>query len=130
MACDRTTRFPRDGSGEDLNHHIWIAGGQGRLSEFIDGRWSSALHRRTAGSASSVEYALATDYRDSQGNIWRCEMAWHSGSGLVRYMDLPPGTQPASIVFNTLFEDREGNIWLSTDGQGLYRVRNQTINVY
>lgn len=119
-----------ESAGEDLNHHIWIAGGQGRLWEFIDGRWSSASHRRTAGSASGPEDALTTDYRDSQGKLWRCEIVWHPGSGLVRYMDLPPGTQPASIVFNTLFEDREGNIWLSTDGQGLYRVRNQTINVY
>ncbi len=117
-------------AGEDLNHHIWIADGQGRLSEFVGGRWSSVLHRRTAKSVYGLEDALTTDYRDSQGNVWHSEIVWHSGSGLVRYMDLPPATQPASIVFNTLFEDREGNIWLSTDGQGLYRVRNQTINVY
>ena len=44
-------------------------------------------------------------------------------------MNLPPGTQPARIAFNALFEDREGNIWLATDGQGLYRVRAQTIHV-
>jgi hypothetical protein len=61
-------------AGEDLNHHIWIAGGQGSLWEFIDGRWSSASHRRTAGSASGVEDALTTDYRDSHGKIWRCEI--------------------------------------------------------
>jgi ligand-binding sensor domain-containing protein len=118
------------GAGEDLNHRIWITGGKGRLSEFIDGRWSSALHRRTAESASGVEDALTTNYRDSQGNVWHCEIVWRAGSGLARYLELPPGTQPASIAFNTLFEDREGNIWLSTDGQGLYRVRNQTIDVY
>jgi ligand-binding sensor domain-containing protein len=33
-------------------------------------------------------------------------------------------------VFNSLFEDREGSIWLPTDGQGLYRVRKQAITIF
>ena len=87
------------------------------------------LRRRNGMIDGRSQNAFGTDYRDSQGNVWHCEIVWHSGADVVRYMNLPPGTQPARIAFNTLFEDREGNIWLSTDGQGLYRVRTQTIQV-
>ncbi len=117
-------------AGEDLNKHIWVASGTGKLAQLIDGRWSSVLRRRKARPALNQQDAFTTDYRDSQGSLWHSEIGWYSGSGIVRYLDLPPGIQPARIAFNTLFEDREGNIWLSTDGQGLYRVRTQTITVY
>ncbi|MGA8594637.1 MAG: two-component regulator propeller domain-containing protein [Bryobacteraceae bacterium] len=48
----------------------------------------------------------------------------------MQYLDLPPGSEPARIAFTSLFEDREGSIWLCTDGQGLFRLRIQPINVY
>ncbi|HMJ60730.1 MAG TPA: two-component regulator propeller domain-containing protein [Bryobacteraceae bacterium] len=117
-------------AGVDLNGNIWVASGTGDFARLIDGRWSSILRRRNGISAASAQNAFTTDYRDSLGNVWHCEIVWHSGAGVVQYMNLPPGTQPARIAFNTLFEDREGNIWLSTDGQGLYRVRTQTIHVF
>ena len=34
------------------------------------------------------------------------------------------------IAFNSFYEDREGSIWLATDGQGLYRIRRQAISVF
>ncbi|MGH7176570.1 MAG: ligand-binding sensor domain-containing protein, partial [Tepidisphaeraceae bacterium] len=34
------------------------------------------------------------------------------------------------ISFRTFYEDREGNLWLGTNGQGLYRVRKQAITTY
>jgi signal transduction histidine kinase/ligand-binding sensor domain-containing protein len=109
-------RSAADMVGADLNGHIWLAGGSGKLKQFVDGRWLSK--------------GVAADYRDSHGNIWQIELRWRSGLGLVQYLDLPPGSLPQRIAFNTLFEDREGNIWLSTDGQGLYRLHTQTIRVY
>jgi signal transduction histidine kinase/ligand-binding sensor domain-containing protein len=117
-------------AGEDLNKHIWVATGTGELAQLIDGRWSSVLRRRKARSPYEEQIASTTDYRDTHGNLWHSEIGWSSGLDLVRYLDLPPNSQPARIAFNTLFEDREGNIWLSTDGQGLYRIRTQTISVY
>jgi hypothetical protein len=79
-------------AGEDLNKHIWVATGKGKLAQFIDGRWSSHLRRRQARSAYDEQDAISTDYRDSQGNIWHSEIGWSSGSGLVRYLDLPSRT--------------------------------------
>ena len=116
-------------AGVDLNGDIWLASRTGDFARLIDGRWSTILHRRNGKSVQSAQNAFPTNYRDSLGNVWRCEIAWHPGLGVVRYLNLPAGTRPARIAFNTLFEDREGNIWLSTDGEGLYRVRTQTIHV-
>jgi signal transduction histidine kinase/ligand-binding sensor domain-containing protein len=117
-------------AGGDLNQQIWLATGTGELAQLIDGRWSTVPRRRSPRSPYDEYIASTTDYRDAQGNLWHSEIGWSSGLGLVRYLDLPSNSQPARIAFNTLFEDREGNIWLSTDGQGLYRVRSQTIEVY
>jgi signal transduction histidine kinase/streptogramin lyase len=103
--------------GEDLNHHVWLASGTGRLAQLVDGHW--------------LMTSSTTTYRDSHGNVWHGEITWKAGSGMLRYLYLPPGVQPDRIAYNTFFEDREGNIWLSTDGQGLYRLRtNQTIRVF
>lgn len=100
---------------EDLNHHIWLANGNGKLAHLVDGAWSTT--------------SCTLAFRDSHGNFWHSEIEWSPGTGLVRYLKLPADTQPAKIAYNTFFEDREGNIWLSTDGQGLYRIRTQTIRV-
>jgi signal transduction histidine kinase/streptogramin lyase len=103
--------------GEDPNHHVWLATGTGKLAQLVDGHWSMT--------------SSATTYQDSRGNVWPIEITRNAGSGVLRYIHLPPGIQPERIAYNTLFEDREGNIWLSTDGQGLYRLRTtRTIRVF
>ncbi len=117
-------------AGVDLKGDIWLASRTGNFARLIDGRWSNILHGRNGKSVGGAQNAFTTDYRDSLENVWHCEIVCYPGVGVVRYMNLPPGTQPARIAFNTLFEDREGNIWLSTNGQGLYRVRSQTIHVF
>src|SRR5262249_32276998 len=43
---------------------------------------------------------------------------------VTRYM-----RQAGGVPYSSFLEDREGNIWLTTDGQGLYRLRSQTIQV-
>ncbi|HEY3841140.1 MAG TPA: two-component regulator propeller domain-containing protein [Bryobacteraceae bacterium] len=110
-------------AGLDLNDHVWIADAKGILTELTDGHWSVRAGVRRP------EEPAATPYRDSRGNIWRAEMGWHANTGVLRYLVLPSGAQPPRICFNTFFEDKEGNVWLSTDGQGLYRLRSQTITV-
>jgi ligand-binding sensor domain-containing protein len=115
-------------SGVDVDNRIWVSSGTGQLARLSEGRWS-VLSSSHAISANGQPNALASDYRDSRGNVWRYEIEWRTGVGVVQYLDLPSGTQPARISFNTLFEDREGNIWLSTDGRGLYRLHSQAIHV-
>jgi signal transduction histidine kinase/ligand-binding sensor domain-containing protein len=105
-------------AGLDLNNRVWLTTHNRGLAYLVDGRWSKSAAR------------LHSEYRDSQGNVWRIEIGWYPGSGITQYLYLPTGAEPGRIEFNTLFEDREGNIWLSTDGQGLFRLHTQTIHVY
>lgn len=57
------------------------------------------------------------------------DRVWVPHEGPVTYMRLPPGSGAQRIAFTSLFEDREGSIWLCTDGQVLYRLRTQAIKV-
>ena len=49
---------------------------------------------------------------------------------LSRKLTITSSGQPESIILNTLYEDRDGNLWLGTDGQGLYRIRKQIVTTY
>ncbi|MEO7273188.1 MAG: two-component regulator propeller domain-containing protein [Vicinamibacterales bacterium] len=51
-------------------------------------------------------------------------------SHLYRRLELPGGGTPGDVLFVSLHEDNDGNLWLGTDGQGLQRVRPQTVRMY
>ncbi len=78
-----------------------------------------------AGPASMVG-KQATTWTDRTGHAWTMPL----GLELRRYLgdvaDVPGGR----IAFNCFFEDRQGNIWLGTEGQGLYRFKRQVIRSY
>ena len=118
-------------AGEDLNKHLWLATSTGKLAQLVDGRWSSFLRGRTTKSTYYGKSSFTSDYRDSRGRVWQIDSVWN-GQAFAQSMLLPPGTDPGRINFdfNALFEDREGNIWLGSDGGGLWRLRSQTIRVY
>jgi signal transduction histidine kinase/ligand-binding sensor domain-containing protein len=118
-------------AGLDLNKHVWLATQNGRFAHLVDGRWSGAFCNDVRRSACKEKTSIHAEYRDSQGNVWSSEIQIRRpGSNAVQYLDLPPDIKPARIEFNSLFEDREGNIWLATNGQGLIRLHTQTIHVY
>ena len=123
-----------DGGGtmmaaEDVNGHIWLGASTGKVAELTQDRWSSASGD-VKGTRGDPGNSFMPDYRDSHGNIWHTDIEWDPASGLIQYMYLPDGSGPAKIAFSALFEDREGGLWLTTDGNGLYRLRTQAIKVY
>jgi hypothetical protein len=117
-------------ASQDLNGIIWLATPDGRLAKLSGGHWSKII--RTSGGQTKLPQPsdLASTYRDSRGNLWNIGVASHPVMGLLRYLSLPSRGQPRKIAFNSFFEDREGSIWLATDGQGLYRIRKQAISVF
>ena len=125
-------QWPRDVSTTGLLDHekyLWLLTTTGKRARFVDGHWSMVSCTASAGCNARLE-ELASYYRDSKGTIWRSAIELESGPRYVSYLVLPAGSELRKIAFNMLFEDREGNIWLATDGQGLCRVRAQTIRVY
>ena len=115
---------------QDLSGNIWVASPDGRLAKLSGGRWSRII--RTSGGETRLPLPrdLASTYRDSRGSLWNIAVAPDPIIGLRRYLSLPSGGQSLRIAFNSFFEDREGSIWLATDGQGLYRIRRQAISVF
>jgi len=116
--------------GRDVKGRLWLSPNNGDLAELIGNRWYWVLRNGSAARASGGQSGLSSEFRDSHGRAWQTETEWIRGAGLVSYMKLPPGNRSERIPFTSLFEDREGNIWLCTDGQGLYRLRTQAIKAF
>jgi signal transduction histidine kinase/ligand-binding sensor domain-containing protein len=105
-------------AGEDSSGRIWLAG-SGKMAKLIGGRWSvMGLSKR----------GFSTDFRDSRGRTWQIETEWDEPGNITQSVS-HAGVRAGGIRYSTLFEDREGNIWLTTDGDGLYRLRYQSIQV-
>jgi signal transduction histidine kinase/ligand-binding sensor domain-containing protein len=63
-------------------------------------------------------------YEDAQGNVWfslATGLARASATGLERV----PETGARSI-----YSDRDGNVWVGTNGQGLIRFKNRTVRMF
>lgn len=103
-------------AGVDFDGALWLGDAAGRLAKLVDGRWSAPDGR-------------ISEYRDSHGNLWDIGIESERSRSLLRYLSLTANRQPRKIAFNAFFEDREGSIWLGTDGQGLYRLRKDPISV-
>lgn len=95
---------------------LWFATG-GQLGVFRDGRFV------VLGSISGVQCIVAA----ASGGVWICagsRILKCSESGLVlAFADLR--TSRTSINFTVGLEDRSGNLWLGTSGQGLFRLEDK-----
>jgi signal transduction histidine kinase/ligand-binding sensor domain-containing protein len=102
---------------EDRQGVFWFCTGKGvarRIGETIEklGKYDEA---NEAGSA----------YEDSNGNIW-----FLTPHGVFRATSaglevVVAGTQP-----RVLYSDRDGNLWIGTNGDGLYRFRDRATRMF
>jgi signal transduction histidine kinase/ligand-binding sensor domain-containing protein len=104
------------GAASDQAGTIWIETVDGkRASITTDGKTSRLLN--TDGS---------TSYSDRHGHNWTIRI----GPRLTRSMEYLSSGQTSSVTFTSLYEDREQNLWLGSEGQGLLRFQPQSIQVY
>ena len=64
--------------------------------------------------------------KDRQGALWLTDL----DSGENHLLTRRPPEALLTPSYYRLFEDREGNLWIGTEGAGLYRARKQAITVY
>jgi signal transduction histidine kinase/ligand-binding sensor domain-containing protein len=65
-------------------------------------------------------------YHDAHGHTWTIHVEAH----LSRLLDLESSGGVTSIPLDWFLEDREGNVWVGTEGKGLYRLQKPSILVY
>ena len=108
------------GVARDQEGTIWL--------ETLDGRQFKRRKDHVEWKpAHEVGRQVNLSYRDQHGSI----STFVVESRLTRYtIAASVSDQTEKISFRSLFEDREGSLWLGSEGQGLYRLRRQFITVY
>jgi ligand-binding sensor domain-containing protein len=69
---------------------------------------------------------INTPFVKSTRTSWKATIDNH----LDRMLSFPSGGFEKEIRYNTIMEDDEHNVWVGSEGQGLFRVQPQKIYVY
>ncbi|HLZ88455.1 MAG TPA: two-component regulator propeller domain-containing protein [Puia sp.] len=110
---------------EDHRGHIWVATSGGM--NLLDKKTGSFRHFRMGGGAGSLRddriNCLQED-KSGDGTIWVGTQSgldiFHSETGLFTAVANPEITNPSGNTIIAIREDRQGNLWLGTEDDGLY----------
>ena len=91
-------------------------------------RWQATRIRegRTRIEPVTAGRGATAAYRDRNGHSWTFSVLGR----LLRSVNRSFSGRVETVSFSSVYEDREGNLWLTTEGQKLYRLRSQSIRVY
>jgi signal transduction histidine kinase/ligand-binding sensor domain-containing protein len=98
----------------DQKRNIWL--------ETLKGEHISIV----AGRASIQPIGSTVDYVDKQGHTWTMSIGHQLDRSMqgATFGPNPPGP------FTQVIEDREGSLWLGTEGHGLYELHRQFVQTY
>ncbi len=93
------------------------------LLETMDGRRIQLSPDKPVAKVQSVDHPFVSSYIDHHGHSWTIKIGKHL-SRSIEYLSSGSATR---LPFFRLFEDRDKNLWLGTEGKGLYRLQPQSI---
>jgi signal transduction histidine kinase/ligand-binding sensor domain-containing protein len=93
---------------------VWLDLPDGRFARLFDGQWQVSSE------------PFVTPFVSAKRPSWKASVNSH----LDRTLFFPSGGIEKGIRYNTIVEDNEHNVWVGSEGQGLFRVQPQTIYVY
>ncbi len=114
----------------DRQGALWVATKDAGLVKIESGRVVKILTVNNGLPSNEVWFTSGPEIKafskDRHGALWLTEL--DSGKNHLLTRQPPEGLLAATHY--RLFEDREGNLWIGTEGSGLYRARKQAITVY
>jgi signal transduction histidine kinase/ligand-binding sensor domain-containing protein len=73
----------------------------------------------------TTERPATRAYEDAQGNVWIAKE-----EGLFRATSNGLELVAAEVQVRSLYSDRDGNLWVGTNGDGMYRFKDRAIRVF
>lgn len=105
-------------TGFDSNGGLWI--------ETFDGRQAFAAPGELSIKLVDADHPRTVSFVGAGGRSWTEHIDPHLG----RYLDFTSSGQQVSIPLRCSFQDREGNLWVGTEGSGLSQLQQKLIRVY
>ncbi len=93
---------------------VWLAQSNGSIARFFEGKWEIR--------SGSIERS----FMDGEKRHWKTSMDSH----LDRTIYIPTAEGEKAIRYNGFVEDDERNVWIGSEGQGLFRIQPQSIRMY
>ena len=84
------------------------------------------LAQISAGSFQLRNTSYVTPMLDPHEAHWEVEV---SADRFQRKLHFPTGREDRPITYNVLLHDVEGNLWVGSEGEGLFRIQRQSIRV-
>lgn len=115
--------------GESQDGTLWGAPADGRTVHVgtpAPGGLRAWTSVRPGAEAQPGDAPLHMSWRMPSGQSWTIDVS----ALLHRSLTLASSARRQTVAFSAVLEDRDGNLWLGTDGDGLYRVRREVVSTY
>lgn len=93
---------------------VWLAAHDGRVARLFEGKWQISSK------------AIQRSFVDGEDRQWKTSIDTH----LDRTIYIPTVNGERGIRYNGFVEDDERNVWIGSEGQGLFRIQPQIIHMY
>jgi len=106
------------GIARDPAGTLWI--------ETLNGKQATITTGTNGSQFAHVTQPAKISFPGSNGRLWSV----HIRARLDRFVDYLSGGKVTTLLCSRIFQDKQQNLWLGTEGQGLYRLQEDTVAIY